>query len=354
MAAATTLKAADLAANGIPDLQEDGRPDPAVIIIDLDDVEALTEHEIRAAAAQAAAAPQPVVGHIRTASGAVPRHLLEALSCTVAPPAASHLGRSVITAREPDHELEGILRGTDASPVTAAVLDDVLRLTTRLPIRDGLQAESLAYSMLLNGHEFASWRADNPRRRTYVPPADPPILLTRMGSKLFLEINRQERRNAFSRDVRDGFLDAMDLPRIDDTIDGIHISGLGPAFCSGGDLDEFGSTPPELSYFVRRQQNPALRVHELAQLVQFSIHGACIGAGLEIAAFATRVHAFEDAYFQLPELTMGLIPGAGGTVSVPRRIGRWRTAWLVLTGARLAAETAKDWGLIDVLLPTEH
>jgi enoyl-CoA hydratase/carnithine racemase len=61
------------------------------------------------------------------------------------------------------------------------------------------------------------------------------------------------------------------------------------------------------------------------------------------------VVASEDAWFQLPELSMGLIPGAGGTLSLPRRIGRQRTAWLALSGARLDAATALRWRLVDAI-----
>jgi enoyl-CoA hydratase/carnithine racemase len=77
------------------------------------------------------------------------------------------------------------------------------------------------------------------------------------------------------------------------------------------------------------------------------VHGACVGAGVELPAFAARVVAREDARFWLPELSMGLVPGAGGTVSLPRRIGRQRTAWLALSGAQLDASTALRWGLVD-------
>jgi enoyl-CoA hydratase/carnithine racemase len=81
------------------------------------------------------------------------------------------------------------------------------------------------------------------------------------------------------------------------------------------------------------------------------VHGACIGAGIELPAFCGRVTARADARFQLPEVGMGLIPGAGGTVSLPRRIGRQRAAWLALTGERVDAETARRWGLIDAIEP---
>jgi enoyl-CoA hydratase/carnithine racemase len=68
---------------------------------------------------------------------------------------------------------------------------------------------------------------------------------------------------------------------------------------------------------------------------------------MELPAFARCVVARDDTWFQLPELGMGLIPGAGGTVSLPRRIGRWRTAWLAISGARLDVDMAARWGLVD-------
>ncbi|MCW2550649.1 MAG: enoyl-CoA hydratase, partial [Mycobacterium sp.] len=56
-----------------------------------------------------------------------------------------------------------------------------------------------------------------------------------------------------------------------------------------------------------------------------------------------------DSVLGLPELALGLLPGAGGTVSITRRIGRWRTAYLVLSGRTIDAATALDWGLVDAI-----
>jgi enoyl-CoA hydratase/carnithine racemase len=61
------------------------------------------------------------------------------------------------------------------------------------------------------------------------------------------------------------------------------------------------------------------------------------------------VVARPDARFRLPELSMGLVPGAGGTVSLPRRIGRQRTAWMALAGVEVGAEVALGWGLVDAI-----
>jgi enoyl-CoA hydratase/carnithine racemase len=72
-----------------------------------------------------------------------------------------------------------------------------------------------------------------------------------------------------------------------------------------------------------------------------------VGSGIELPAFAGRVRAAPDTQISLPELSLGLIPGAGGTVSLTRRAGRHRTTRLALTGEVLDATTALDWGLVD-------
>jgi enoyl-CoA hydratase/carnithine racemase len=90
-------------------------------------------------------------------------------------------------------------------------------------------------------------------------------------------------------------------------------------------------------------------VHAIRDRVTVRLHGACVGAGIEIPAFAGRVIASPGTYFQLPELAMGLIPGAGGTVSITRRAGRHRLLWMALTGTKVAADTALGWGLVDAV-----
>lgn len=90
-------------------------------------------------------------------------------------------------------------------------------------------------------------------------------------------------------------------------------------------------------------------LHALRDRVEVRVHGSCVGAGLELPAFAGTVVADPTATFRLPEVAMGLIPGAGGTVSIPRRIGRWRTLYLALSGEPISAAVAARWGLIDAL-----
>ena len=236
-----------------------------------------------------------------------------------------------------------------AQPTASAVLVGLLRLTSSLPAPEGLIAESLAYSLLLAGPDFAVWRAAHPRRDT-VPEPGPAVRLERQDDLLTLTLSRPRRHNAFSREIRDALMDALELPRYDTDLR-VDLRGDGRSFCSGGDLDEFG-TAQDLgqAHLVRLQQSVGLRLHALADRTTAHLHGPCIGAGIELPAFAGQVVADASTRIQLPELRMGLIPGAGGTVSVTKRVGRWRTAYLALSGAVLDAETAQRWGLVDELV----
>ena len=108
------------------------------------------------------------------------------------------------------------------------------------------------------------------------------------------------------------------------------------------------ATPdPATAPAIRTTRSAARLRARCGERVRCQLHGACVGAGIELPAFAARVYAAEDAFFQLPEVAMGLVPGAGGTVSLPRRIGRQRTAGLALSGERIDADTALSWGLVD-------
>jgi enoyl-CoA hydratase/carnithine racemase len=174
------------------------------------------------------------------------------------------------------------------------------------------------------------------------------VLIERDAGVLRVTLNRPARRNAYSRELRDALVGALTVPVLDPTIGAVVIGGAGPAFCSGGDLDEFGTAPDvATAHFVRTSGGAAGLLHRLAGRTEVRVHGACVGAGIELAAFAGRVVAQPGTTFRLPEVSMGLIPGAGGTVSIPRRVGRWRALYLALSGVALDAATAARWGLVD-------
>jgi enoyl-CoA hydratase/carnithine racemase len=216
---------------------------------------------------------------------------------------------------------------------------------------EGLAAEATAYSLLLGGAEFGRWLGERGAARPPTPTAEP-VLVRRDGARLSIVLNVPERRNAFSAGVREALLDAVLLAEADETIESVELSGAGPAFCSGGDLAEFGTaTDLVAAWLVRLSRAPWRVIDRIAPKVTVYAQGACVGAGTEIAAYAGRVVAAPDAFFALPEVRMGLVPGAGGSVSVVRRIGRWRAAWLMLSNERLPAATALRWGLVDEIAP---
>ena len=174
------------------------------------------------------------------------------------------------------------------------------------------------------------------------------MLIRRDGATLRLTLNRPERRNAHSRELRDALVAGLRIAELDDTVAEVILDGDGPSFCSGGDLDEFGTTPDlATAHLIRTQAGAARPLHALRDRLTAHIHGHCVGAGIELPAFAGRIVADPGTIMRLPELDMGLIPGAGGTVSIPRRIGRWRTLYMVLSGAHVPATLARTWGLVD-------
>lgn len=236
-------------------------------------------------------------------------------------------------------------------PHASSVCDDVLRsLDPRTPAFAGLVTESLAYSTLQAGPEFARWLAD--RGPVPVPDIADPVRARRDGDTVLIAFNRPQRHNAFSTDARAALLEALAVAQLDPSVTGIVLRGNGPSFCSGGDLAEFGTfADPASAHLARTRHSPAFVLDaltaRLGRSCRAEVHGRVLGSGLEMAAFCGWIVAQDDSVFGLPELSLGLIPGAGGTVSVTRRIGRWRTAYLVLSGRTIDAATALDWGLID-------
>ena len=251
-----------------------------------------------------------------------------------------------------DGELSAIVANIDRCPLAASVLVQVLRTTSSLPVPQALTLESLAYATLQGGPEHKAWlvvrgpAAEQPRL-----DVGPPVLMDGRDDRLDLRLNRPARLNALSLELRDALCEAFQLVIADPAIRTVRVAGEGRCFSIGGDLAEFGSAPdPATAHAVRSIRLPAFFLSQCADRVAFALHGACIGAGVELPAFGHRVTAARNAFFQLPEIRFGLIPGAGGCVSIPRRIGRQRTAWLALTSRRITAAKALEWGLVDALV----
>ncbi|WP_313949836.1 enoyl-CoA hydratase/isomerase family protein [Frankia sp. ACN1ag] len=297
-----------------------------------------------------------------------------------------------------DAAVDALVAATAANPYAAVALVQLLRVSTGIDVRDAVVAESFAYSALQAGPEFAGWLARRRARQSAraaarpgldpaaaasaaaVPPADsapaadvatdptaaatvtaataaraaaaPAVLIERDGAVLTVILNRPRVHNAVSISLRDGLVSAFGLAAADSELAEIRLAGTGPSFSSGGDLTEFGTMlDPVGAHAVRTTRSIPLGLLATGLPVTAYVHGLCIGAGAELPAFCGRVVAAPDTTFRLPEVAMGLVPGAGGTASIPRRIGPQRAAYLILSGLPIDAEQALAWGLVDEIAP---
>lgn len=263
--------------------------------------------------------------------------------------AAGHpLAKALDAVIEPPVTAAGLMRQVLAKPNAAAVSVQLLRLLPGMETGAALTAESLAYGLLQGSAEHRAWLdARN-------PPADPAapgqIRLKRDGTLLTISLARRGEGNAICAAMRDALREVFAAAALDPAIERLVLRAEGRSFSLGADLAEFGTTrDPASAHAIRMQTLPAPMIAVCAQRLEVRVHGGCVGAGLEMAAWARRIVAAPDAWFHLPELAMGLLPGAGGCVSLSRRIGRQRTALMLLSGRRIAARTALAWGLVDAI-----
>ena len=150
--------------------------------------------------------------------------------------------------------------------------------------------------------------------------------------------------NAGSRAVRGGLLDAIRELDADDSLSGAILMGAGTMFMAGSDIREFGAPleEPQLPSVIRAIENSP-------KPIIAAIAGAALGGGYELALGCDARVATPDALVGLPETTLGMIPGAGGTQRLPRLIGREKAVELICAGTRVKADKALQLGMIDAV-----
>jgi hypothetical protein len=248
-------------------------------------------------------------------------------------------------------EAAGLVRNINEHPMAAMTLVQLLRHNEDVTPEQGLFAESLAYASLQGGAEFAQVIKSARQPLLVEQDAASAVRVERIADELHITLNRPAARNAYSTAMRDGLYEALQLLKMDHGLSRAVISGAGSCFCTGGDPAEFGTVPDtSTAHAIRSSRSVGQLLLQLGAQLEFRLHRACIGSGIELPAFAARVVADKNTYIQLPEIKWGLLPGAGGTVSIMRRIGRHRTAYLALSARRISAARALQWGLIDAII----
>ena len=181
------------------------------------------------------------------------------------------------------------------------------------------------------------------------------ILVERDGRVAILTVNRPDKLNALSQQVRDEVLAALGELENDEGVGAVVITGAGDkSFIAGADISEFEGRGP-------MDQREAMRFPRLYDVMSgypkpviASINGFCLGGGCELAMSCDLRIASEKARFGQPEIKLGLIPGGGGTQRLPRMVGIGHAMRLTLTGDMIGAAEAKEIGLVELVVPHEE
>ncbi len=166
-------------------------------------------------------------------------------------------------------------------------------------------------------------------------------------------LNRPHRHNAITDSLFERMRDAVYQNLDDPAVRCVLLRGEGPSFCSGRDTAELGQRADGKDdfTFVREHQRLRLDMLESPKPIIAAVQGAAIGGGFEIALSADIRIVADNAVFGLPEVALGLVPDTGGTQILPALVGPARAKYLVLSGARIDAATAYDWGLAEEVVP---
>ncbi len=178
------------------------------------------------------------------------------------------------------------------------------------------------------------------------------IDLTREGALARLFLDRPEKANALDSRLLDALSDVLDALAGDETVRVVVLGGTGRTFCGGADVEELARLDASTAgAFVGRIHRACAALRRLPVPVVARLHGAVIGAGLELAAACDLRIAAEGTRFAMPEVRLG-IPSVVEAALLPRLMGSGRAAWLVLTGEAIDARRACEWGLVEeVCLP---
>ena len=169
----------------------------------------------------------------------------------------------------------------------------------------------------------------------------------REGAVARIFLNRPQKVNALDTARLEELAAALERLSGDESLRVIVLGGRGRAFCGGADIDELASlTAATAEAFVARIHRVCAAIRALPVPVVARLHGAVIGAGLELAAACDLRVAEHGARFAMPEVTLG-IPSVVEAALLPRLMGSGRAAWLVLTGEPIDAERACEWGLVE-------
>ncbi len=182
------------------------------------------------------------------------------------------------------------------------------------------------------------------------------VLLERDGAVALITINRPDKMNALNVDTVTELGERLQEVRDDKDARVVIVAGAGDrAFVAGADISEINSlSPQEAEQFAQRGQEVFNMLENLGKPVIAAVNGFALGGGCELALAASMRVAAHNAKFGLPEVTLGVIPGYGGTQRLPRLIGKGRAIELIASGKMIPAATAHAIGLVNQVVDSRQ
>lgn len=170
----------------------------------------------------------------------------------------------------------------------------------------------------------------------------------------FITLSRPEKRNSMTQKMFGELDKAVELVAMAENVRVLVIQGDEGTFCAGDDLAELVALDPSgVRRFLTRVQDTFLGLESLEIPVLAAVKGHALGGGLELALACDLILASSEAAMGLPETNLGIIPGLGGTVRLPRRVGLGRAKELVYSGRIVKADEAKKMGLVEDVYPAD-
>jgi enoyl-CoA hydratase len=181
------------------------------------------------------------------------------------------------------------------------------------------------------------------------------VLIHKKDRVATITINRPDKLNALSPDVRMGIAMALEQLRLDDDVRVVIITGAGEkAFIAGADIAEFKGKSGVEGYHYIQTGDIYSAIERFPKPVIAMINGFCLGGGCELAMSCDIRIAGDKAKLGQPETKLGLIPGGGGTQRLPRLVGQGRAMRLIYTGDIIDAAAAEKMGLVDEVVPQDE
>ncbi len=182
------------------------------------------------------------------------------------------------------------------------------------------------------------------------------VLYAKKGAIAYVTLNRPKLLNALNKATIAELIEVFEDARDDAAVLGVILTGAGDkAFAAGADISEMANdTPTEAEEKTRRGQRLTTLIENLGKPVIAAVNGFALGGGCELAMACTIRLAVETAKFGQPEVTIGIIPGFGGTQRLPRLIGKGRALQLILSADMIDAQEAYRIGLVNEIVAKDN